>query len=215
MDTKVPKENTIKNLMKLVMSTAHYAHTKYGSLSNKDVGSTSQKSKENKKETLPYLMVGADVLKVLREFRVVLDSRLQTNRNRLEQLTKDQLISYSTLTDNEKADLKKAKKPVIQEKVFRHMLGRAPELINHIRSIEETANETANVPNTCDAEPTTDEITATESESWTNPNTPQNTNDRAVNAYTERYLWQKGAWLSFLMNMENQCRYLGMPRLIW
>ena len=236
MDTKVPKKNTIKNLMKLVMSTAHYAHTKYGSLSNKDVSSTSQKSKENKNETLPYLMVGADVLKLLNEFRVPLDSRLQSNRNKLEKLKKDQLISYSALTDNEKANIKNAKKAVIQDKVFRHMLGRPPALINPDEAIENTANETANVQlrprleseflvhpnrisNTIDAEPTADEITNAESEGWTNPNTQQNnTNNRAVNgskSSTERYLWQKGAWLSFLMNMENQCRYLGMPRLIW
>ena len=175
-----------------------------------------------KNETLPYLMVGADVLKLLKEFRVPLDSRLQSNRNKLDKLKKDQLVSYSTLTDNEKADLKKAKKAVIQEKVFRHMLGRGPELINPDEAIENTTNKTANVPtanvpNTNDAEPIAESESA-ESERWTNPNTQQNTNDSAVNgskSSTERHLWQKGAWLSFLINMENQCQYLGMPRLIW
>ena len=100
------------------------------------------------------------------------------------------------MTDNEKADLKKAKKAVIQEKVFRHMLGRAPELINPDEAIENTANKTANVCNTSDAEPTVDEVTAAESERWTNLNTQPNTNDRAVNgskSSTKRYLWQKGA----------------------
>ena len=29
------------------------------------------------------------------------------------------------------------------------------------------------------------------------------------------YMWNKGAFVSFVLNMEKQTRYLGMPRLIW
>ena len=93
------------------------------------------------------------------------------------------------------------------------MLGRYPELINTDVTIENTTNETANVPDTGDTESPDDGIVTTAvSERWRDLSTQQ---IDGSNSSTEKHLWQKGAWLSFLINMENQCQYLGMPRFIW
>jgi len=158
-------------------------------------------------------MIGADVLELLNEFRVPKDSGIQSNRRKLDKVSKEQLIKWSGLTDNEKKDLKKAKKADLQAKVFSRMLGRHPELIYPDVAIENTTNETANVPNTGDTESPVDGIVTTAISERRRDLSTLQVDDS--NSSTEKHLWQKGAWLSFLINMENQCQYLGMPRFIW
>jgi hypothetical protein len=228
MNLETPPKNTIMNLMKLLMSTAHYAHVNYGAVYGKSVATTRKRKRE---ESLPFKMEATDVLTLLDRLDIPKNSGMQTNRIKLEKLKKADLISILPATLQK--DHKKAKKPVLQQEVFKYVLKRPPRL-TIVLNLAQPNEPTVNGNNDADArEPTVNEIdrdadneinldadaNATEDGRWTNTSTKgADTADRAANgekSSTGRFLWQKGAWLSFLLNMEAQCQYLGMPRLIW
>ena len=151
----------------------------------------------------------------------------QTNRNTLRKLTKNELKEL--LAKNGVSDTR-GNKEALQKKLFRRLLGREPVLrdkppamasarrqnLQSAREGDRTTDESMNAdvevggrssPGIDDAE--VEEI----------PGLQQGNNTRtsagAKSDSSENWVWNKGAFLSFMANIDYQIEYLSVLREIW
>lgn len=213
----------VEQYMKLLMSTAHYLHKEFGSIGKKDdpekddsKGDTNQKTR---KKTRKRKRNSTDLVDQLSYDDVVtLLKEIEPSPKRKFTVKKEQLrkISTKTLTSKLKQMNEKlsGNKNALWLRLFSKILDRSLEAeFQQCNSQKEGATST-------DSNNALDQSLEAEVETCNMETTGMDDSDKLVDANTfesnnETYIWNKGAWLSFCVNIKSQWDYLGNAILIY
>lgn len=151
----------------------------------------------------------------------------QTNRNTLRKIKKNEL---KELLEKKGVSDTRGKKEILQKKLFKHLLGREPVLRDERPATASTP--CCNLQSAREGDGTTEESMNTNDEVGGRsspgidvdvveeiPGLQQATNTRmsalAKSDSSESWVWDKGAFLSFLANIDYQIDFLAVLREIW
>ncbi len=216
----------IRASMKLFMSSLHYAQHIYGDLKSHETNS----GKDKKKKEPDYVakIDADDVSTLLDKLDMEHDkTNHQTNRNTLRKINVKEL---KELLGKKGVSDTRGSKAVLQKKLFKHLLGREPVLrgqppatastrCHNLQSAREGDGTTEESMNS------NDEVGGRSSTGIDNdeveeiPGLQQAANTRtsalAKSDSSESWVWDKGAFLSFLANIDYQIDFLAVLREIW
>ena len=215
----------VEKYMKLLMSTAHYLHKEFGSISKKkdpdkddSQGNTKQKSRKRKRNSTDLVdqLSHHDVLRLLENIEPHPTLKIKVKKEQLHKITTTTLKrKLKELNENVSGD-----KHALWLRLFSKILD---------RSLETESQE-------CDSQKdgaiSTDSITGGFVISHNANGEPDvSGNVEAIANYMddlsealdvdtleskkETYIWNKGAWLSFCVNIKSQWDYLGNAILIY
>lgn len=170
MSMEKPISGQIKSLLMLTLSTAHYLHSGYGSLSPRD--EDANKKTSSTKRFVDGIHLG-DVMELLKILDIDGGTTENTCRSALHNINKGDLVEYvetHKLMDDIKL-IKRQSKLELQKKVFNNVLGR--------------------------------------------PLRQQSRQGKEKSQPIETMIWNKGAWLSLVTNLDDQVDYMGVIQLYW
>jgi hypothetical protein len=207
----------VENYMKLLMSTAHYLHKEFGRIGkeadpDKDdsQGNTKQKSRKRKRNSADLVdqLSHKDVLALLREIEPNPKTKFTVKK---EQLRK---ISIKTLKSKLKERNEKVSgdKDALWLRLFSKILDRSLEAESRECDSQKkgaTSTDTING----NGEP--DFVCNAETNAIGMDYLGEPVDADAFESKNETYIWNKGAWLSFCVNIKSQWDYLGNLIRIW
>ena len=215
----------VEKYMKFLMSTAHYLHKEFGSIGEKDdpdnnerVGATKQRSRKRKRNSTDIVdqLSHHDVLMLL--------ETIEANPTHKCTVKKEQLRKISTATL--KSVLKKLNEKVSGDKnvlwlrLFSKILDRSLEAEYQECDSQKQCSITNDsnsgnfvIPSNANGE--SDVIGNEETHSNGLDNFGERIDVDMFESKRETYIWNKGAWLSFCVNIKSQWDYLGNAIMIY
>lgn len=198
---KIPPQNTIDNLMKLFMSTLHHAHKRIGNLDKKK---GDQSCEKGSKKDFAARITGPEVLEILNIFDIERDMGMQSNRKKLRNDIRKNAIK-TKLNELGVEIIGNLTKDELYEKLYMTCIQKGT-----------TPNEEEGEIEVSDGSVELDADQLILDQDTMDPQREYHITETSTGRQQNKgYMWNKGAFVSFVLNMEKQTRYLGMPRLIW